>query len=76
MRKKPSPKPKTMPDDSTPLPDRRLPLSCSYQASPDSYQLWISAAPAALLAFLFEVRLSLPAALFSAIIMLSSITPY
>ena len=49
-----------MPDDFTPLPDRRLPLSCSYHASPDSYQLWISAAPAALLAFLFEVRLFRP----------------
>ena len=58
VRKKQNPEPKTMPDDSTPLPDQRPPLSCSCQASPDSYQLWISAAPAALLVFLFEVRLS------------------
>ena len=64
VRKKQNPEPKTMPDDSTPLPDQRPPLSCSCQASPDSYQLWISAAPAALLASLFEVRLSLPATLF------------
>ena len=73
QKQKTKPKTQTIPDDSTSLPDRRLPLSCSYQALFDSYQLWISAAPQ--LAFLFEVCVSLSASLYSAIIMLSSITP-
>ena len=61
MEKKQSPKPKTMPHDSTPLPDRRL-LTRPRPIAINSGSL---AVPAALLACLFGVNLFLPTSSYS-----------
>ena len=63
-----------MPDDSTPLADRRLTLART-RPRPIAINPGFLAAPAALLASLFDVPLFLPASSNAAIIKLSSITP-